>query len=331
MATVTVTTGNRDGRMLLYTAQPRRRARGGDSVADRMGLSDRLGYRPMFCIPVSEGSLEDFWFRAWSASPGRPERILLIETGGAEPVPMDAIAWTNAMGRHGSGAGDGRAPDFDRILREGDPDATDYLLPPGGKGYAMREVPVWPDAGSLAWADAFGRDAPAMRDRVAGIRGACVRKIASGAVACDGRVSPSVTCGAMYGMLTYSAMIPILWSLVTGRTVMPPALWIVPQTFEGCYEAIDRAQVARQAWDDSIPRRTETDVHLIRLMRRDFASALASALASVISDYATARGLGPDDPCPCGSGRGIMECHGTVASVDDAIVGEAGFRPCVAS
>ena len=307
--------------MLLYTVQPKRRARGESSVADRTGLSDYLGYQPMFCTPVSEDSLGDFWFRAWSASPRCPERILLIETDEATPVPMDAIEWTNSMGMHERGSATGSPIDFSRILHEGDPIATDYLLPPDGKGYGIREVPVWMDGNALSWVDAFGRDAPVMRDRMTGIRDACVGKIVSGAVACDGHVNFSVTCEAMYAMMTYSAMMPMLWSLMTGRRLLPQVLWIVPQTFERHYAAIDRAQMARQAWDDSIANHTEMDIHLMRLMRREFDSAVAATLASVVSDYATAQSRGFESTCPCGSGRSVRACHGRVKSVDDAILG----------
>lgn len=307
--------------MLLYTVQPDRQERGENSTADVMGLSDYLGYQPMFCTPVNEDSLEDFWFRAWSAAPRRPERILLIRTTSATPVPMDVIAWTNAMGLHREGLLSDPSFDVGAILREGDPIATDYLLPPDGDGYEVTEVPIWEEHGTdFPWLSSWGKAAPVMRDRVRDIREACYDKISSGAVSVDGKTKWDITYESMYGMYTYSAMMPLLWSMMTRKALIPQVLWVVPQTFERCYDAITRAQIALQAWDDSIANQTETDITLLRFMRRDFASALAAALNSVVSDYVSVNGLGRNDPCFCGSGRKLKKCHGRVSSADDAII-----------
>ena len=262
--------------MLLYTAQPLADDPGRRTLADEMGLPDALGFRPVFCTEVDGESLGESWFRIWSAAPSRPERILLVRTAGAEPVPLDALAWTNAVARRRAGAG--RRADVAALLRDGGP-VTDWLLPAGLDGCEVLEVPVGAPA-DAPWPDAGGRLAAAALS----MHGACLDAIREGRSLLGGESDHSASCQNLYAAYACSSMVPALWSALAGRDVDDAALRITPTLLADSSHAFHRAQRLLLQWDRAMAEGRETGVPLLRHMRRDFLRALSLAWAAARGD-----------------------------------------------
>lgn len=306
--------------MLLYTAQPKERRRGRLSMADRLGLSDHLGHQPLFCTPIDPSSLGEFWFRAWSAAPRRPEEILLIDAPDGLPVPMDVIAWTQMMARDASGRHDPRHADWNSVLREGDPIATDWLLPPSCDGCSVRAIDIWTMGDDPSWAGGEGAGGRLTQRRAETLMGACRNAIRDGQVAIGGRRQDEVTCGSLYGTMTMSATMAILWELATGGHVAPPVFQMTPQRMARRSAALAVAQRRLAGWDLSLDWGRAKDIRFLRRLHDGFLRGLVQVAQSVADESVRISGRGRGTPCPCGSGIPYPRCHGRMSSIDELIV-----------
>lgn len=322
------TDGNRQGRsehmgkgnqMLLYTVQPRERKTGDTSVADNLGLTSHLGYQPVFCTPVNPDSLEEFWFRAWSAAPRHPEEICLIDAPDDLPVPMDVLAWTNLMARNGLRDVPSSFDGWDAILRRGDPLATDWLLRPddldGGRIHVTR-IPIRAMALDTSWLSSWDGDTRGLEHKVALLYDECVN------VAGDPDVTgkPTLTYELLYGVISMSSLVAVIWTLMTGRGLLDPAFDITTRILVNGSLAFDSAQRHLQDWDNDIAYGVETGMPRIRRMHDEFVAGLTKAAQRVVNEMARRDGVRRNDPCPCGSGRKLKQCHGRISSIDDLIV-----------
>ena len=86
--------------MLLWTVQGDERNNGIESVADYTGLTDFLGYRPLFCSKLEPKSLEESWFNVFAAAPRCADRIEIYDVDDSLVIPLDSLRWGNEVLRN---------------------------------------------------------------------------------------------------------------------------------------------------------------------------------------------------------------------------------------
>ena len=305
--------------MHLFSAHGEADIDGHYSLADRFGLSEFLGYRPVWCSGLYADSLADSWFSLWAAAPRFIEVLSFYDT--ADYVEIDALAWTRFM--HGAEYGhEGALERCDQIDAIFDTANTprwrkEYLINPDAvKTSKNLPIVLFSEGGlrSGALIDFLGYFYKiADDDRT--LFDEAFRRI------CDDGIEQAELNGwgaplpieSQYRLFVQpSGLISLLWSVGLGRNLAGPLLSVASDDLcpqPGC--AYDQAQQLRAKWDAEPQQFTPDD---FALMYEKFQQGLLSAVTSRMRTYYS--NVGRNEPCPCGSGDKYKRCHGSPHPLD---------------
>ena len=283
--------------MLLWTAH----ASSPDDVgvrgaADRSGLTALLGYRPMFCSRVDEGSLVETWFRLACAMPNFVDCVDVYDVDESDAVPLDAVRWAACA-----------LDDEPWPMSE---DAIELCLSRGSSGSSTDWL-LRPDAASVWHLDLHD----VVSGRVSGLRETV--RMATDAVSrgfvrvtsFDGRPMSvrDMSMEGWYRALMSVGFVPWAWSEITGGDVpmrlvyMGADAWHASADY-GHYGALMGAWGASMAGGERFSQESFDE------MRERFGSACDDVARRLTADMARRVRIGRNTACPCGSGRKFKRC-----------------------
>ena len=293
--------------MLLYTAHGKDARVGRSSVADRTGLTEYLGYKPMFCSLVNPDSLADTWFRVWSASPSYVDVIDVYELDDSEVTPMDVVDWCDTcFGLDGEPYPNDNAL-FEAMLNAEHPESTDYIIKPGldvrrswrfdVKGFINYEV------------DDFGLDEDKRKALVASLERMRLlpRNPALSMYNTVGGSIAEPTMEQWYRFMTVTGVVPVVWSVVTGNDISPDLVRIDPIDLMQT-AGFQRAQSLLMEWDNSLGETIGFGHARYSSMRNAFITGLDQLAHGIAEQKAGEGGTSRNGTCFCGSGRKYKKC-----------------------
>ena len=292
--------------MLLYTVHGKEGGNDRRSVAVESGLSDYLGYVPMFCSLVNRDSLTDTWFRVYSASPSFVEVIDVYEVDDVEASPMDVVDWCNLCLRE-QYPSDSRP--FELMMNGHHPESTDYLLNP--KAAVRRQWRF--DVLDLINCSVDGIEGDEQLKKALALSMRKLRaapsKMSSFYESVSGRdaLSGQLTMETWYRLVTLSGAIPFIWSTVTGNDISPRLVDIDVADL-GKTGGLQKAQLLLAEWDNTLGENDEFSHAQFQAMRSFFIDGCDQLAHSIADGVASKLRMGRNDECFCGSGKKYKKC-----------------------
>ena len=283
--------------MILFTVQGDKN--GKDCVADESGLTEYLGYRPVFCSRLDPNSLAESWFKIWSASPRYPRTINIFIMDSADCIPMNVLDWTNKCLR--------RTPDkttiADVLYADTESDLmTDYLVKEIPESRIEISVPALLYSTEI-FEYAFGNE------------NGIIETFEKTQHSCDIRIkeiqSKTPKNGPKlddieYAVLRMSGIIPVLWQIATGHNMKRFAYMLKPCDFSGV--TFHAAEELLIKWDKAIASKKEFTKEEFEEMHQLFLQGLDVAVKNMLTRESKASGVNRNDLCPCGSGLKYKQC-----------------------
>ena len=302
--------------LLLFTVQGKERENF-KSSADENGLTDYLGYRPVFCTKIDENSLSETWFRIWAASPRCPEEIIVFSMPEENCIPMNLVDWSNKCLC--------KKPDPETVksvLNASLPEATDYLVKEIPED-ALR-IPVVGLYYTTEFFESVLRDAYNAPEYVISYAKEALEVfqlqshnlLSSGAFKYEGKQAKE-DVAAMYFAIRVSGIIPFLWSLFTENNVNPGLLAVNVTDFVGTPSYV-RAQDILGEWDEMIYANKEFSLDRYHEMKDEFIKTLNLFAEKHMELYAKGKKIGRNDKCFCGSDKKFKACHAKI-TMDELI------------
>jgi len=284
-------------RMILYTVQGDKN--GKDSVADKSGLTEYLGYRPIFCSRIDSESLAESWFKIWSTSPRYPRTIYMFIMDSADCIPMNVLDWTNKCLE--------RNPDKETIASVLYADAASTLM----TDYLVREIPenaIEISVPALLYSTeiykySFG-DANGILETFEKTQHSCDVKI-NELRSKTSKNGPQLD-DIEYAATRLSGIIPVLWQIATGHNMKRFAYMLKPCDFSG--STFHAAEELLIKWDKAIASKKEFTKEEFEEMHQLFLQGLDVAVKNMLTRESKASGVNRNDLCPCGSGLKYKQC-----------------------
>lgn len=293
--------------MILYTVQGRRPDPGHTSVADATGLSDFLGYEPLFCSRISPDSLADTWFRLFCASPSQADVIHVLEVDDSQAQAMDVVTWcaTCFDAERRPVRADEAA--LAAALDCPSPEFADYVVPRDVAAASHRRY----DVRALLRGDASGLGLSREEAEALAMAAQRVRELVTSPDAhlssSFGTQIASPSLGEWYRLLMLGGVVPFLWAQATGRRVCPDLVRMDPRDLAQT-RGFARAQEGVARWDRSLGTLGSFGHADFLRMRAAFVEGCDQLAHTMVTRRAARLGLRRNDACLCGSGRKYKSC-----------------------
>jgi len=290
-----------------------------DSISDKHGLTEYLGYRPIFCTKLDETSISESWFRVWATSPRYPEIIHIFEVDESECIPLNVIEWSN----HCLSKKQSVAEHSNSIFCANNPSSTEYLikkLPDEKLSIPVSALYTDTDCAKML-CDAFNIPSDDICNTIAEMQTEWHKMMDSGRL---GSTSKTVTMlDLVYGSLCFTGLVPFLWHVATSvytNNTAPLPIW----TLEYATDILSESQFARAQellvkWDKGIENGDTFSTDEFFEMRRCFIAALDQLAMDKMNQIPAELKLNRNDKCFCGSGKKLKQCHGRQMTMDDTI------------
>lgn len=288
------------------------------STADITGLTERLGYRPVFCTRLYSDNLMQSWLAAWMAAPRYVDVLDMFWIEDSEVIQLDTWYWTqhcltSAIDWDDNASWSDNKEEVFNI--EGvDVWKREYLvkeIPENSFKLPLNVITVGADKFFPKFFSQFKNASDdavfAIEDMLVDLKDSlCVSLKNSGYS--DSRKVPNE---AWYNLFIQdSGIFTLLWSFMTRNDFVGWWLSISPETMGRSFV---NAQLERERWNMSCVAGSEEnfsrdDFDKLAML---FYQSLDTAANTVARDWIDRKypNFGRNEICPCGSGKKFKKCH----------------------